>query len=103
MRDWQIGPARVDIYRCDVDLDFGGYFLEIEAADAVSAEAHAGLEFCGNPSRVLADFQREGFGINNEAGFILRRVGIDLEVNAQFVTGTALQRVLGTRNVRGIN
>ena len=68
MRDGQIGPAGIDVHRRDIDFDFGRKFLEIKAADSVSAEAHAGFELHGNPIRVFANLQREALGVHREAG-----------------------------------
>ena len=74
MRDGQIGASGIDIHRRHVDFDFRRKFLEIEAADAVCAETNAGLEAYGNPVGVFADFQREFFSVDREAGLVLAGV-----------------------------
>ena len=80
MRDGQIGLAGIDVHRRHVDFDFGRKFLEIEAADAVRAEAHAGLELHGNPLGVFADLQREFLAVDREARWLLPSVGTNFEI-----------------------
>ncbi len=57
----------------DVHFDLGRDFFQIETADAVSGESHAGLELHRNPFRILANFDGERFGIDFNAGLVAAR------------------------------
>src|SRR5581483_10754384 len=99
MRDGQIGPARIDVYGSNVDLDLGRNFLQVKAADAMRAEAHSGLEFDRNPLRVITDFQSEACGIDREASLVFAGISMNLKIYPQFVAGTAAQGILRARYV----
>ena len=62
MRDRQIGMARINVHRRDIDFNFGRDLFEIETADAVCVEAEASFELDGNPVGIFADFHCEFLG-----------------------------------------
>jgi hypothetical protein len=87
MRDGEVGTRGIDIDRSDVDFDFRRNFFEKEARDAFRAETKSGLEFHGQPIRVITDFEGDFLGVDFDSGQILDGVGTDNEVGTQFAVG----------------
>src|SRR6185312_13197562 len=97
MSDGQVGMAGVDVYRGHVHFNLGRDFFQIEAADTAGGEPHAGFEFHRNPFRVLANFDRESFGVDLDPGSSALCIWANLEVGAQLAARA--ERVLRARNI----
>src|SRR6202140_244780 len=93
---------RIDVHRRNINFNFGREFLEIEAADAVHREAHAGLEFSRNPFRVLPDVQCKLCGTKHEARRFRSQLLADFEIRLQFAAFLD-QWIIRTRNIGATN